>query len=32
MNNNKRPTIATVAAQAGLSVATVDRVLTPALR
>lgn len=27
MNNNKRPTIATVAAQAGLSVATVDRVL-----
>mgnify|MGYP001156164438 CR=1 FL=1 len=27
MNNNKRPTIATVAAHAGLSVATVDRVL-----
>jgi len=27
MTNNKRPTIATVAAQAGLSVATVDRVL-----
>ncbi|MGY4496040.1 LacI family DNA-binding transcriptional regulator [Pseudomonas sp. TE3610] len=27
MNNKKRPTIATVAAQAGLSVATVDRVL-----
>ena len=27
MNKNKRPTIATVAAQAGLSVATVDRVL-----
>jgi LacI family transcriptional regulator len=27
MNNNKRPTIPTVAAQAGLSVATVDRVL-----
>lgn len=27
MNNNTRPTIATVAAQAGLSVATVDRVL-----
>lgn len=27
MHNNKRPTIATVAAQAGLSVATVDRVL-----
>ena len=27
MDNNKRPTIATVAAQAGLSVATVDRVL-----
>lgn len=27
MNNKKRPTIATVAAHAGLSVATVDRVL-----
>ena len=27
MHNNKRPTIATVAAHAGLSVATVDRVL-----
>lgn len=27
MNNNKRPTIATVAEHAGLSVATVDRVL-----